>query len=206
MKQTILFSAILLLMVSIVLAQSASKPVTSAPLEQGESQSEAPSKAVGSVQLPAAGETRLVEHDEAILLTSTHGSKLLVLNYWATWCAPCLAEMPYFEAAHQKYASQGVKVVGYSMDYEAYLEEAEAATKSSLKRLSITYPNLLLKVDSNVTFPFFSEEWAGSLPATFFYDEHGNKVAEVLSELNQEELNAKIEELLKQMNQLENQN
>lgn len=155
-----------------------------------------PSEASITVELPAPGETRLVGKDEAIGLTKTHGSKLLVINYWATWCAPCLAEMPYFQAAHEKYGSQGVKIVGYSMDYDAYTDDAEKATKSSLKRLGITYPSLSLKVDSNETFPHFSDEWFGGLPATFFYDEKGNKVAEFLGEVSQEELFAKIDSLL----------
>ncbi|MDX1972668.1 MAG: TlpA disulfide reductase family protein [Candidatus Sumerlaeia bacterium] len=149
--------------------------------------------------LPEIGTTRLVEHEEAISLLSTHGSKLLVLNYWATWCAPCLAEMPYFQKAHETYKDRGVLFVGYSMDYDAYVEEAETATLGSLKRLGITYPSLILKVDSNVTFPHFSQEWAGNLPATFFFDEKGNKLGEFLGEVTGEELNAKIEELLKKV-------
>ncbi|MGF1571646.1 MAG: redoxin domain-containing protein [Sumerlaeia bacterium] len=209
MRSIFLLSSTLLITTQIAFAQTSapalgasSQPVLPAENTVSEKQPvDAPSSqpaqgSITTVKLPAPGETRLVEKDEAIALTKVHGSKLLIINYWATWCSPCLAEMPYFQAVHEQYAEKGVKVVGYSMDYDAYLDEAEKATTTSLKRLGITYPSLSLKVDSQETFPFFSDEWSGGLPATFFYDENGKKLFEFLTDVSKEELVQKVEELL----------
>ena len=60
--------------------------------------------------------------------------KVVVLNFWATWCAPCVEEMPSLERLHQELASKGVVVLGVSVD-----EDAEAHDKF-LRDRKITFP------------------------------------------------------------------
>ena len=45
-----------------------------------------------------------------------HKDKVIILNFWATWCAPCLEEMPAFEKLYRRYRSQGVTVLAVSLD------------------------------------------------------------------------------------------
>jgi len=44
-----------------------------------------------------------------------------VVNFWATWCGPCVKELPYFEALHKSYKNQPVKVVLVSLDFEKHI-------------------------------------------------------------------------------------
>jgi cytochrome c biogenesis protein CcmG, thiol:disulfide interchange protein DsbE len=63
----------------------------------------------------------IARHDlsgQRIALNSLRGHVVL-LNFWATWCAPCLVEMPIFSKWQQQYASQGLQVIGISMDDDA---------------------------------------------------------------------------------------
>ncbi len=133
------------------------------------------------------GEIPLIGHEEVLEITKEHGYPLLVVNFWATWCAPCVKELPYFEEAWQEFQNDGLIVVGYCMDYEAY-DEWEAAARSTIKRKHITFPNVALDIDTNQTYPEISQAWAGDLPATFLYDEAGNKVAEIPNEVTRDEL------------------
>ncbi len=64
---------------------------------------------------------------------SDFGGKVLVLNFWATWCPPCLQEMPSLEAMHRQFKDQGVVVLAVSVD------KNEKAYKDFLSRNSVTF-------------------------------------------------------------------
>ncbi|MCC7175081.1 MAG: TlpA family protein disulfide reductase [Bryobacterales bacterium] len=67
-----------------------------------------------------------------VVTRSDFGGKLLVLNFWATWCPPCVAEMPSLDEFQKRLASSGVVVLGVSVDqsesdYRAFLEKARVS-------------------------------------------------------------------------------
>ena len=66
----------------------------------------------------APGFSRMDLNHHPVSLTAYRG-KVILLNFWATWCAPCLTEMPRFVEWQQQYAAQGLQVIGISMDDEA---------------------------------------------------------------------------------------
>ncbi len=65
---------------------------------------------------------------------SDYKGKVVLLNFWATWCGPCLAEMPKFAEWQNEYRARGLQVVGVSMD------DAEPVVRRTVSRLSLNYP------------------------------------------------------------------
>ena len=90
--------------------------------------------------------------------------KVVVLNFWATWCAPCRMEIPALIALQKQYAAKGLVVVGISVD-----EGSGEAVKSFMTKTGINYPVVL-----------GGRETAGAygnvqvIPTTFYIDREGN--------------------------------
>lgn len=147
-------------------------------------------------EFPKAGESRLIGAEEALGIKKTHGAELLIVNYWATWCGPCVEELPYFIALSKAYPEEKIRVVGYSLDFA---EVIESDVDPFLKEKGVPYANLVLEVDGNEYIPRVSEDWVGALPATFFYNADGEKVAEVLTVVTADELFEKTAGLIRKL-------
>jgi thiol-disulfide isomerase/thioredoxin len=90
-----------------------------------------------------------------------------VINFWATWCAPCRKELPEFEKIHKSHAGDNVKVLLVSLDFPS---QAEKLLKSFLKTNNITAPVILLnEPDANSWIDKVHPSWSGALPATLIY-------------------------------------
>jgi len=98
---------------------------------------------------------------------ATTDAPLTVFNFWATWCGPCVKEMPHFE----KYANnRNVDIVFVSMDFIQDLEKVERfVDKKNLNSKVL----LLNETDYGSFMSKVSEEWSGAIPATLFVDEWG---------------------------------
>ncbi|HXJ84091.1 MAG TPA: TlpA disulfide reductase family protein [Candidatus Methylomirabilis sp.] len=91
--------------------------------------------------------------------------KLVVLNFWATWCEPCTLEMPTLEALWQQYRARGLVVVGVSVDRGA----PKTVLDPYVKRLGLTFPVL---VDPDLK---TADGWhVAALPATFIIRPDGD--------------------------------
>jgi len=118
-----------------------------------------------------------------------HRDKLVVLNFWATWCQPCTVEMPSLEALWRRYRDRGLIVVGVCVDRGA----PKALLEPYVRNLKLTFP-ILLDPDSKT-----SDRWRiTALPATFLV-RPGGEVAGVAMgarEWNSDEMRALVERLL----------
>ena len=128
---------------------------------------------------------------------STFAGKSLVINFWATWCAPCRSEIPLLEALHAEWAGRDVSVVGIAVDHrEPVLEFAD--------RYKISYPLLIGEQDAldaaaalGVETPVF--------PFTVFTDRRGEVVAVFVGQLHRpqaELILSEVQNLNKDLEQL----
>ncbi|MGH1386204.1 TlpA disulfide reductase family protein [Kordia sp.] len=108
-----------------------------------------------------------------------------VVNFWATWCAPCVKELPHFEAVNEEYKDKNVKVLLVSLDFNLKKLNSFLA-KNDLKSEKV----LLDDPDQNAWIPKVSPKWSGAIPATVIYKkgkrkfyEHSFTKAELESEL-----------------------
>ena len=87
-----------------------------------------------------------------------------VINFWATWCSPCVKELPYFEEVNKEYAQKNVKVILVSLDFPSQIE---TKLKPYIKKNKLQ-SNVVLLDDSkmNEWVPRVYEKWDGGIPAT----------------------------------------
>ena len=93
-----------------------------------------------------------------------------VVNFWATWCKPCVEEMPYFQELHDTYAGKKLKVLLVSLDMPADLD---TKLKPFIEKYKLTPQVVLLDdPDENTWIPKVDESWSGALPATLIYNKN----------------------------------
>lgn len=111
-----------------------------------------------------------------------------IVNFWATWCKPCVGEMPYFDEANTKFNSQKVKVVFVSLNSV----KEQAAVEKFVATKNITAEVLLLNAGNpNVWIDQVEPLWTGSIPATIIY-KGGKKVFFHEGEIKQAQLDSII--------------
>ncbi len=98
---------------------------------------------------------------------------LYVVNFWATWCTPCVKELPYFMQLSKEYAGKPVKFILMSLD--AHDKLAQTTTFLEKKKINIE-AHLFSAGDPNVWINQLEPSWEGSIPATFLYQK-GSKLS-----------------------------
>lgn len=94
-----------------------------------------------------------------------------VINFWATWCKPCVKELPYFENLNQTHQNEKVKVVLVSLDFPRDLEKKLLPFLE--KRELHSDVVVLLDADYNSWIDKVDPEWGGAIPATLIYGKKG---------------------------------
>ena len=122
---------------------------------------------------------------KAVTLSDLRG-KAVLLNFWATWCAPCKIEMPWFVELQQQYRSQGLQIVGVAMDDSSTEDIAKFA-----KDMGVNYPVLLGK-------EAVGEAYGGvpALPESFFIGRDGKIVDRIIGLKGKAEIEDSIRKAL----------
>jgi cytochrome c biogenesis protein CcmG/thiol:disulfide interchange protein DsbE len=111
--------------------------------------------------------------------------EIVVLNFWGSWCLPCRDEAPHLEAIHQRYADQGVKVVGVGF------RDTEGDALQFIAEHDITYPN-----GPDMRFRITDAYFIRAVPETFIIAPDGTVSAAFYGPVTEAELDAAIGGLL----------
>jgi len=116
---------------------------------------------------------------------SGYRGKLVLLNFWATWCPPCREELPVFSRWQKDLQARGLQVIGLSMDDDV------AEVKKFLAQYPVSFPIAMGGAK-------FAEQLGGVLgvPLTYLIDAQGRVVARYQGEADLKKMEAKVKELL----------
>lgn len=111
--------------------------------------------------------------------------KVVLLNFWATWCGPCQLEMPRFTSWQKQYGSRGLQILGVSMDDEP------GVVRKNVSKLQVNYP--VVMGDERL-----GNQYGGilGLPVTFLIDRNGQVIARFAGEADLNAMEDQIKRLL----------
>ena len=117
--------------------------------------------------------------------TSDLRGKVVLVNFWAAWCAPCAEEIPQFMTLQQKYGDRGVQVIGISID------DIDSELRSFYRKHSMNYP--VVAGDQKITDAFGG---VPGLPTTFIIDRHSRVAARQVGATDFQSLEREVVKLL----------
>jgi thiol-disulfide isomerase/thioredoxin len=119
---------------------------------------------------------------------------VVVMNFWSTWCVPCVQELPEFEKLNADYNGKNVKVLLVNLDFNSKLTSSVEpfVQKKGLK--SILFH--ITDSDANQWIDKVDDSWSGTIPATVIYEQEGKKVFFTEGQMTYDQLSDKIKPFL----------
>jgi cytochrome c biogenesis protein CcmG/thiol:disulfide interchange protein DsbE len=142
---------------------------------------------LGQASSGPAPDFTLTTFDGQTLRLSDLRGKVVVINFWASWCIPCRAETPMLESAWREYRDRSVVFVGV-----AYLDD-ETAARNFIAEFNVTYPN-----GPDVGTQIAPRYRIKGIPETFFVDAAGQLRGVYIGPIPEAELRQRIETLLQE--------
>jgi thiol:disulfide interchange protein DsbD len=134
---------------------------------------------------PSDGIPKVSKLDGAAIDPASLKGKVVVVNFWATWCVPCISEFPSFNKLHQELGAKGVAVLGVAMD-----EEGAQRVNPFLKKHALEY-------DIALGSPEISNQYKlDELPVTLVFDRTGKQIKRFEGRLTDAELQAAVQQVL----------
>jgi len=148
---------------------------------------------VAAYSLSAHGETiETVTASEIEALVNDNDGKVVVVNFWATWCPPCLREFPDIIEVYNRYNSEGLEVMAVSMNEADEIEDIE----EFLQNFEPPFPIYRAATIDETFYEGVVESWFGEMPMTLIFDTAGNSVHIHKKPLTYDELVADVTALL----------
>jgi thiol-disulfide isomerase/thioredoxin len=111
----------------------------------------------GAQNIPAYSADEIIAHTSA-------KDTIYIINFWATWCVPCVQELPEFNALYDRYSGMPVKILMVSLDFkEDYPYKLARFLERKKLKPAVAW---LSDTDPNVFIPKIDNSWQGSIPAT----------------------------------------
>jgi len=141
-----------------------------------------------------AQQAEVIKFEKLHSLLEEKGEKVQVINFWATWCAPCVKELPLFDALTAR-NDPSVKVTLVSLDFADEIKKVN----TFISRRKIRSEVLLLdEIDYNSWIDRVEESWGGAIPATLFINQKTGQRKFLDRELKDGELEEVIASLMNQ--------
>jgi thiol-disulfide isomerase/thioredoxin len=141
-----------------------------------------------------AQQAEVIKFDRLHSILEEKGEKVQVINFWATWCGPCVKELPLFEALSAR-NEPTIKVTLVSLDFADEIKKVN----SFISRRKIKSEVLLLdEIDYNSWIDRVEKSWGGAIPATLFINQRTGQRKFVDRELKEGELEEIISSLTNQ--------
>ncbi len=123
--------------------------------------------AVSAELKKSAADIEVVDFDAFAPRLEMDNDSLYVINFWATWCAPCVREIPAFDKLHETYKDKKVKVLLVSLDNPDHIDNRVIPF---IENHNVQSEVILLdEPNANRWIPLVSEKWSGAIPATVIY-------------------------------------
>jgi Thiol-disulfide isomerase and thioredoxins len=132
--------------------------------------------------------------DEAALqrLIAANKGKVVLLNFWATWCEPCQEEVPKLVQLEGRLRAKGLKLIVVSADEP---EQEEAARRFLVSR-KVPLPSYRKQAKNDEKFiNSIDTKWSGAVPAMFLYDRQGKRVKSFIGETEMPAVEAELRKL-----------
>lgn len=128
---------------------------------------------VHTANLLYAQKVNIIKYPELERTINQASQDVAIFNFWATWCKPCIAEMPHIEKVRATYDQQKVGIFLISMDFA---EDADSKVQNFIERREIKSEVMLLdETDFNAFIDKINPEWSGSIPATLIIQKSTGK-------------------------------
>ena len=142
-----------------------------------------------------AQKPEVIYMDDLQEIFDAESEDLYVINFWATWCRPCVAELPYFDELQEAYAERNVKVLLVSLDFA---EDMDSRVLPFLERRGPKSEVVLLdEPKPNSWIDKVATEWSGAIPATIFVQKSKDIREFHEGDFTKESLFEKVETLIK---------
>jgi thiol-disulfide isomerase/thioredoxin len=114
----------------------------------------------------AQSKVKEVGIEEVLAYMNKENDTLYIINFWATWCKPCVEELPYLERVYEENRDKKVRLILVSLDMPRHLD---SQLKPFVERHELQGKVVLLnEPNENRWIPMVSPEWSGAIPATVF--------------------------------------
>ena len=145
-----------------------------------------------------AQQVEKINNEQLIAMLESKKDKLHVVNFWATWCSPCVKELPQFISVAEELENENIEFIFVNLDFPS---QYESRLLPFMERFAFRGKVVTLaEVEYNDWIPLVNKDWQGEIPSTLFFN-HAKDIQHFHSDImNEEELHSTIKKLLSKNN------